>query len=143
MANQQASMSIALPGVDFGEMARQAIAVKLTEALVGADQSIIGIVAAAMDRKVSPENGNVGASYQNTIPYVEWLAQDLIRKAALDALVKKVEALKPQIEAAIEKQLLKDRKRIASVLAQGFLEAAQSKYYVKVNIGMTTIERER
>jgi hypothetical protein len=79
-----ASMKLELPGVDFAGMAREMIAVKLTEALVGSNEAILGIVVAAMARKVDA-NGNVGRyDYENKTPYVEWLAQDMVRSAPSD-----------------------------------------------------------
>lgn len=137
-----ASMSIALPGVDFAQMAREAIAVKLTEALVGADQAIVGIVASALERRVDDKGQISNYRSDNNLPYIEWLAQDLIRKAALDVLMKKIDALRPQIEEAIDKQLRKDSKKIATMLAESFAASAKSQHYVSFKIEMSGFRRD-
>ena len=132
MEKQKTSLSIEMPGVDFGEMAREAIAGKLIEALVGADAAIAGIVAKAMTTKVN-EHGAVG-SYGNNTPFVEWLAQDLIRAAAKDVLAKKVEAMRPVIAAQIEAQLKRNVKSIAMSLTDAFAKQASAGYGVIINL---------
>ncbi len=84
MSEPAASMKIDIPGVDFAGLARTAIAARLTEALVGADDAIRTIVG----------QGKIGPySSDNTTPYVEWVAGELVRQAALQVLQTKVEAL--------------------------------------------------
>ena len=132
MSNQKSSLSIEMPGIDFGEMAREAIAAKLTEALVGADTAIASIVAKAMTTKVN-ENGQVG-NYGNNTSFVEWLAQDLIRAATKKALAEKVEKLRPVIEAQIEAQLKRNAKSIAMSLTDSFAKKCTSGYGVNINL---------
>ena len=81
----KASLNIEMPGVDFAGLAREAIAAKLTNALVGADDAIVKIVASAMERKVDGRGNVSGYNYENKTPYVEWLAEDLIRSATLES----------------------------------------------------------
>lgn len=50
---QKASLNIEMPGVDFAGMAREAIAAKLTESMIGSDDAIMKIVAAALTTKVN------------------------------------------------------------------------------------------
>ena len=133
----KASLNIDLPGVDFAGLAREAIAAKLTNALVGADDAITKIVATAMMMKVD-DRGNVNNySYENKTPYVEWLAQNLIRGAAMQALQARVETLRPAIEGLIEKQLSKNAKTIAITLSDNFIKQAKAGYGVVVNLTAT------
>lgn len=130
----KASLNIEMPGVDFAGMAREAIAAKLTESLIGADDAIIKIVAAAMSQKVN-EHGNVGNySSENKIPYAEWIAQDLIRKSVKQVLAARVEKLRPALEAQIETQLKKNTKSIAASLTNKFIEQAATGYGVVIKM---------
>jgi hypothetical protein len=129
-----ASLNIEMPGVDFVGMARSAIAAKLTEAMIGSDEAITKIVVAAMSEKVGG-NGVVNrSSYENTIPYVEWLAQDLMRSAVKQVLATKVDALRPAIEAQVEKALAKNTKSIAAGLTDAFIKQATAGYGVVINM---------
>ncbi|WP_454629687.1 hypothetical protein [Bradyrhizobium cenepequi] len=130
----KASLNIEMPGVDFAGMAREAIAGKLTEALVGSDTAIQSIVAAAIATKVN-DRGQVGQySSDNKTPFVEWLAQDLIRKATHDVLQQKVERLRPALEKQVEAQLTKNVKSIAASLTEAFIKQASAGYGVVINM---------
>ena len=135
-AQKPASLSLELPGVDFQQMAREAIAGKLVEALTGADDVVGKIVVAAMSQKVSQHGTHSDYDYENKTPFIEWMAQDLIRGAALEALRTKVEAMKPVIVAAIEKQIKKDTKSIAKALAEGFVSNAKSAHTFSFKVEM-------
>jgi len=139
MAPEAATMKIDIPGVDFGALARQAIAERLTESLVGADDAIRKIVVAAMQVKVGSD-GKVGtyASHNDT-PYVEWLAQDLVRQATRAVLARKVEALRPAIERAVEDALKSSLKAAAKALTEAFIASARNSY--TVDVGVTFKER--
>lgn len=128
----KASLNIEMPGVDFAGMAREAIAAKLTESLIGADGAIQSIVAAALARKV--DSRGEPERYSGGIPYVEWLAQELIRKATLQAVQAKVDALQPAIAKQIEAQLSKNVKSIAISLTESFIKRAKDGYGVVMNL---------
>jgi len=136
MANE-ASMQIQIPGVDFGGMAQQAIAAKLTEAMVGADDIIRKMVVQAIATKVD-EKGEVNRyeSYNRT-PMIEWLAQDMIRRAALQALKDKITSMQPAIEKAIEAEMRRNVKSIASALASAFVERSKDAYGLKADIKLS------
>lgn len=137
----KASMNIEMPGVDFAGMARDAIAAKLTEALIGADDAITRVVVAAMEQKVEGNGQPSRYSDSRNPSYVEWLAQDLIRSATKKALGDRVEALRPALEKQIEKQLSKNVKSIAGSLTDAFIKQAAAGY--GVNINMTAEMRVR
>ena len=131
---EAATMKIDIPGVDFGALARQAIAERLTEALVGADDAIRKIVVAAMALKVGGD-GKVGNySSMNDTPYVEWLAHDLVRQATRTVLAQKIETLRPAVERAVEEALRKSIKPAAQALATAFIASAKSSYSVEVGV---------
>jgi hypothetical protein len=129
-----ASMSFEMPGVDFAGMAREAIAAKLTEAMIGADDAIVKIVAASLAQKVN-DHGNVSSSsYDNKTPFAEWLAGDLLRKATKEVLGQKIDALRHAIEMQIEKALAKNTKSIAVSLTNAFIQQATAGYGVVINM---------
>lgn len=131
----KASLNIEMPGVDFAGMAREAIAAKITEAMVGAEAQIATIVAAAMAQKVDGRGMVHQYPSENKTSYIEWLAADLIRAATKEVLAKRVEALRPSLEKQIERELAKNTKSIAASLTQAFIRNAQNGY--GVNITMT------
>jgi len=129
-----ATLNIDMPGVDFAGMAREAISAKLTEALIGADDAIIKIVATAMATKVN-DHGNVStSSYDNKTPYAEWLAGSLIREATKSVMAAKIAQLRPAIEAQVEKALVKNTKSIAVSLTDNFIKQAAAGYGVVINM---------
>jgi hypothetical protein len=138
----QASMKIDLPGVNFEQMAREAIAAHLTEALVGADETVKKIVIAAMAQKVNDKGQRDSYEHYNKTPFVEWMAHDLIRQATLDVLRTKVEALRPVIEKAVEAELKRTAKDAAKALTQSFLATTKHGYGVSVQLGVAFKERD-
>lgn len=133
MSQTPASMKIDIPGVNFEEMAREAIAARLTEALVGANDSITKIVAAALSQKVN-DKGVVGSSYENRIPFVEWLAHDLIRQTVVEVLKAKIDAMRPSLQKAIEAELKNTVKGTAKALVNAFASQATSTWGLKVEV---------
>lgn len=138
----QASMKIDLPGVNFEQMAREAIAAHLTEALVGADETVKKIVVAAMTQKVNEKGHRDNYDYNNKYSFVEWMAQDLIRQATLDVLKTKVEALRPAIEKAVESELKRSVKEASKALTESFISTARHGYGITVNLGVAFKARE-
>ena len=132
--SQKASLNIEMPGVDFAGMAREAIAAKLTEALIGADQAITRLVVAAMEQKVEGNGQPSRYPDSRNHSYVEWLAQDLIRAATKQALADRVEQLRPALEKQIEAQLSKNTKSIAASLTQAFIKQASGGYGVNISL---------
>lgn len=136
----QASMKIDLPGVDFNALAREAIAAHLTEAMVGADDTIKKIVVAAIGQKVNYQGNRTGRDYEDRTPFVEWMVQDLVRSATLEVLKAKVAQLRPAIEKAVEIELKRSTKAAAKALTVGFLRACVSQHCLTLNIDMSVKE---
>jgi hypothetical protein len=130
---QNANLKIDIPGVDFEQMAREAIACKLNEALLGADDVVTKIVTAALTQKVN-DKGVVGSSYENKIAYVEWLAHDMIRQATLEVMKAKAEEMKPALAKAIEAELKRGIKTTAKALTDAFATQASCGWAVKVDV---------
>ena len=92
--------TIEIPGVDFAGIAREVVAVKLTEALATSPDGVRSIVQAALGVKVQAENGQPPRySSDQTVPWVEYVAADMIRNATKEVL-----------KAHVEKDPANDRK---------------------------------
>ena len=129
------TLKIDLPGVNFEEMARTAIATKLTEALVGAEDVTSKIVAAALAQKVN-SHGVVDQSYsyENKTPYVEWLLREMIREAVKDVLKERVKEMRPALEREIFTAMKANTKGLAAALAESFINKAESGYSIQTDI---------
>lgn len=130
----ESTLRVDVPGFDAGQIAREAIAIKLSEALIGSDDAIRKIVISAMETKVSEKGSHSSYSYENKIPYVEWLARDLIQAATKQVLQNRVDAMRPALEALIEKQLAKNAKSIAASLTETFIRNTKAGYGININL---------
>lgn len=128
-----ASMKLDIPGVDFEGLAREAIATKLTEALIGNDTAITALVANGLAQKVD-SRGVVSARYgsDNKTPFVEWLAQDMVRKVTKEVLAEKMEEFKPALRKSVEAALKRSNTKIARALVDGWAAEASGGYRVKI-----------
>lgn len=131
------TMKVEIPNADFEKLAREAIASKITEAMLGAPEITMKVVAAALSTKVD-SSGAIGRySTDNKTPYIEWLLRDLIRRSATVALQKHVAEMQPAIEAAVAAQLAEQKDRIARLLARSIISGsveARPRLSVKVDI---------
>lgn len=127
--------TIELPGVDFAALAREVIAVKLTESLTTSPEAVRSMVLAALGQKVNRENGQEPKSYDRDVcSWVEYVAADLIRQATKKVLAEKVESLRPAIEKAVDAELRRATKSIASALVESYANEAKSGYRVAVSM---------
>lgn len=136
-----ATMQIAIPGVNFEQLARETIAAKLTEALLGADDAIRKIVIAGLEQKVNDRGVVDSRGYDNKTPFVEWLAQDMIRKVTLDVIKEKIESLRPALEKAVEAELKRSAHASAKVLVGALVGQAASAYGFSAEIVIKARER--
>lgn len=135
------TMNVNLPGVDFGRLAKQVIAEKITEGLFKSEEIVQGIVVEALTRKVD-QNGQP-SHYVNhqSDTWIEWLTKDVIRKSVLEVVKTRVESIRPQLEKAVEAALKASAKASAKVLVEGFVEQAKSGYATNVEIVLGIRER--
>lgn len=110
---------IQIPGVDFGKLAQEAIAHQITKAMVGADAFVNTTIAEALSRKVDTEGKPSSRGYGVEMPFVQWVAEDLVRSAVRKAIALKVEEMRPTIEQSVAKAL----RAQAGTIAQGMVEA--------------------
>ena len=141
MAETTNKVSMELPGVDFGAIAKQVIAVEVSKALAMPEQALNALVAAAMMEKVGSDGKP--SHYNDAKTYVEWAARSAIRGAVLDIINKKIETMKPRLAELIEASLKRNAKAIAITLSDDFVKASsrQAAYGFKLDITMQASER--
>lgn len=128
--------TIELPGVDFAALAKEVISVKITEALATSDSGIRDIVHAALGVRVQADNGQPPRySHEKTVPWVEYVAADMVRSATKEVLQQRVDALRPVIEKAVEAEIKRSTKTIANALVGAFTESCKNGY--RLSVAMT------
>lgn len=110
---------IQIPGVDFNKLAQEAIAHQITKAMVGADVMVNATIAEALSRKVDSEGKPSTRGYGVEMPFIQWVAEDLVRSAVRKALAAKIDEMRPAIEASVAKAL----RAQAGTIATGMIEA--------------------
>lgn len=110
---------IQIPGVDFTALAREAIAHQVTKALVGSEAFVTTTIAEALARKVDSEGKYTNNRGYNELPFVQWVAEDLVRAAVRKAIAAKIDEMRPEIESAVSKAL----RAQAGVMAKSMVEA--------------------
>ena len=81
-----------------------------------------------MERKVNDRGEVPQRSYEEKLPFVEWLAEDMLRKATIEVLRAKIDSLRPIIEKEVEAALKRGAKASAKVLAESLARQAASGY---------------
>jgi hypothetical protein len=127
------SIAVKVPGVDFAEMARQAIAGQLTAAMVKSDSMVQDIVATALTHKVD-SNGSPGRGYSGDTPYIEWICRDLIAKVTKELIAERVEAMRPVIRKQLEKTIAKSVPALAEAFTESFIASTKQHHYLKVDV---------
>lgn len=120
-SNDTSKVEIGIPGVDFAQMAREAIAGQLTQAMAATPEMIQRIVAAALTQKVDSE-GKARSGYGSDKSFVEWVTEDLIRRAVVEMFKARMEDLRPEIERAVAREMKSAAPAIAKALVQSYAE---------------------
>lgn len=114
-------VEIGIPGVDFAQMAREAVAGQLTQAMAATPAMVQKIVAAALTQKVDSD-GKARNGYGSDKSFVEWVCEDMIRKAVIDMMKARLEELRPEIEKAVAREMKASAPAIAKALVQSYAE---------------------
>jgi hypothetical protein len=137
MANEKTgSVSVTVPGVDFAEMAKAAIAGQLTQAMVATPAMIETIVAAALTRKVDEHGNNPRYAHDAKTPFVQWVCEDMIRAVTLEVFKAQVEAMRPQIEKAVVAEMKKSGPAIAKALVSAYVVESGQRYNTTVSFNL-------
>lgn len=131
MATDNSKVEIQVPGVDFAQMAREAIAGQLTAAMVASPAMIQKIVAAALTQKVDSE-GHARNGYGGDKSYVEWVCENMIREAVVDLMGKELERMRPDLEKAVVTEIRRSAPTIAKALVKSYGENVGHNWSTKV-----------
>lgn len=139
---EQSSGALSVTGIDITGLAKQAIAVEIAKALSQSETHITKLIGEALFRKVN-EQGNTDKNYShyNTIPWIEWQLQDIIRVEAKVQIAAAFEAYRPQIAATLAKTLAARKTEIADALTSSMVDHAKSGYGVDISVKVTPKSR--
>lgn len=128
MANESATMNLPMDLIKPAINAHVASAI--STALGSSDKIVEKLIFEVMNRKVD-ERGNPD-NYGRGKPWIEWIAEDMVKQSIVDGLKEAMVARKPEIAELISKSL-KDHKsdfhkRIISSAVDGLTESLASRY---------------
>ena len=109
---------------------RDQIATAVASALGNQDDIIKKMVEMALRQKVNSEGKIENYDNYNKYDFVEVVAANAIREAAKEALKKAVEAKKPEIQAAVERELSKKPAQMACAIMKAFIDGVSSGYTI-------------
>lgn len=135
--------TIALPGIDFNELAKQAISAHIIKGMMAAPELITQVVAGALTRKVNSEGKVDSYQHHNTHSFLQFVTEDLIRKATIEALQAHVESIKPDIVKAVAAEMKKAAPSIAVALVDGFAQNAKDRYNLQVGVKLEVTHNRR
>jgi hypothetical protein len=133
MANESATMTLPMdlikPAIDAK------VSAAIVEALGGSDKVVSTLIAQLMTKRVD-SRGNPSTYHNDSKPWIEWMAEELIRDAIKDGLKAAVDARKVEITEMISKAM-KDTKsafhrNILTAAADGLSASLSNGYSVSV-----------
>jgi len=141
MAETTPSGALSVTGIDITGLAKQAIAVEIAKALSQSNVHITKLIGEMLFRKVNEQGNTDKYSSYNTIPWIEWQLQDIIRAEAKVQIVAAFEAYRPQIAATLAKTLAARKTEIAEALTSSMVDHAKSGYGVDISVKVTPKSR--
>lgn len=132
MPTDNSKVEIGIPGVDFAQMAREAIAGQLTHAMAASPAMIQRIVASALTQKVDSD-GRARNGYGSDKAFIEWVCEDMVRKAVIDMFKARLDELRPEIESAVAREMKKSAPAIAQALVKSYAENVGHQWNTQVN----------
>jgi hypothetical protein len=121
---------------------REQIQAAIVRELVNTESLVKNIVAEALRRKVASDGRQSSYDYQNEYTYLEWLVQDVIGKAAKEAIREYVVSIHDEVKVEVAKQIRSKANDFAVVLTDGLAAALESEWTFKVNVGFNSTEKD-
>jgi hypothetical protein len=117
---------------------RPIIDAKITEAIAGALRGYENLVANAVARVLSQKVDSKGMpsnqGYSSDVPFLEWLCNDAIQRAAKVAVQKWVEANTETLQDEFLRQLKTKKGPLVKAFIGGLAGSLQSEYRFSVNV---------
>lgn len=132
MENKTATMNLPMDLIQPAINAH--VAQAITQALGGAEQVVGTLVNQVMTRKVD-HNGNA-STYHDSKPWIQWIAEDLVKNAIRSGLQELIEQRKEDIKQAIAKAMKDGKsafhKKILTAAVDGLASSMSSGYRVNI-----------
>jgi hypothetical protein len=138
---ENGKVEIGIPGVDFAQMAREAIAGQLTQSMAASPAMVQKIVAAALTQKVDSE-GKPRNGYGGDKSFVEWVCEDMIRKAVIEMFKTRVDELRPEIERSVTREMKRSAPAIAKALVESYRESVGHRWNTQVEFKVQPVGRD-
>ena len=113
---------------------REQIRLAIVRELNNTDRLIEKVVAEALGQKVDYQGKVSRSSYDNKYSFLEWVAKDVIRSAAKQAVREYIESQSKQIQAEVERQLKFKAKGFAKAIVEGVEGCLDAKWSFRVNV---------
>jgi len=127
------NMQFPIPNSVLEPYIKSAVSSAITAALGDGTKLVEVAVQNALNAKVNSK-GDFGASYDNNHVFVEVMAKNKIQEVAKQVIMEMAEAMRPNIKAAVEKQISTKHKEIAKVLVDSLITSLTSSWNISVNI---------
>lgn len=137
---EPSKVEMSIPGVDFAQMAREAIAGQLTQAMSATPAMIQKIVVAALTQKVDTE-GRPRNGYGGDKSFVEYVCEDMIRKAVIEMMNKQLVEMRPEIEKAVARVMKSSAGTVAEALVKSYLENVGHSWNTQIDFKITPRSR--
>lgn len=135
-AEASSKVEIGIPGVDFAQMAREAIAGQLMQAMVATPEMVQKLVVAALTQRVDSE-GHARNGYSQDKPFIEWACEGMIRKATLDMFKAELERLRPEIEKGVARCVKESAGAIAKALTESYISGSGHQFNTAIELKVT------
>jgi hypothetical protein len=128
------NMQFPIPNSVLEPYIKAAVGSAITAALGDGAKLVELAVQQALTTKVSSSGKVSGSSYDNRYDLVELVATSKIQEIARDTVTAMAEKLRPDIQAAIEKQLRGKHTVIAKSLVDGLISSLSTKWNISVTV---------
>lgn len=106
------------------------------EALSGTNNIVSSVVTKILNEKVDSEGKTSRYSSRDEQTFIQWLCNDAIKKASIQAIQNYINAANAPLCAAVQAVLMKNTKTIAQNLVSSFVEATKSNWSLKVDVNV-------
>ncbi len=126
------NMQFPIPNSVLEPYIKSAVSTAITAALGDG----VKLVEIAVQNALTEKVGSSGKreSYSNDHVFVEVMAKNKIQEVAKQVIMEMAEAMRPNIKAAVEKQISTKHKEIAKVLVDSLITSLTSSWNISVNI---------
>lgn len=141
-ANPTPEGLVEVKGIDFGGLARQAIAVEIAKALQTSDETVKRLIVESIRRRVAGDGkpSSYGEHY-NTMTWIEYVLAEAIRAEVTAAIKTHVEEMRPALQKQIVATLTSQKAAIAGQLAETLISNAKCGYGLEISVAVKPRER--